>query len=242
MLTNTGKTILASQIIDHLVAEKRDSTTSFFYCREDDLNDSGKCMSLYKSLLRQLVEQNRDLLPVYYDKKLKGQQILRDEATARSLLELCFEMDTTHFIVIDGLDEFSPGDRTSAIQFISSIVDKSDNKSPIVGKIRVLFISQDLKEMRKLLPLAEVLDIQPSDVEPDIRILVAHQTQILASKFELTADEVGILQKMTIKGAKGMINYFRKSEWYMNVLTQNHIRNDAICSPGYGQSLSFTRY
>lgn len=204
-----GKTILASRIIDHLIEEKTESTTSFFYCREDDLNESSKCMSLYKSLLRQLVEHNRDdLLPLYYDKKLKGQEILNNEAIARSLLELCFERDTTHFIVIDGLDEFSAQDRSSAIQFISSIVDKSDKKSPTLGKIRVLFFSQDLKEMRKLvaspqLSAPDVLEIQPSHVESDIRILVTKQTELLTEKFMLTTEESERVKTMTVAGAKG---------------------------------------
>ena len=202
--SRSGKTILASKVIDHLIKEKTDSTTSFFYCREDDLNESGKCMSLYKSLLRQLVDHNRELLPVYYEKKLKGQEILNNEATARSLLELCFEVDTTHFIVIDGLDEFSVGDRSSAVQFISSIVEKSDLKSPITGKIRVLFISQDLKEMRKLLPAVETLEIQPSDVEPDIQVLVDQQTKIMINTYGLNVEEAGRVRVMTVKGAKGM--------------------------------------
>jgi hypothetical protein len=167
-------------------------------------------MSLYKSLLRQLVSHNRDLLPVYYEKKLKGQEILNSEATARSLLELCFEASTTHFIVIDGLDEFSIGDRTSAVQFISSIVEKSDNKSPMIGKIRVLFMSQDLKDMRKLLPVAAVLEIRPSHVEPDIRTLVTQQAHKLASGseldegFELTEYQLETVKTLTIEGAKGM--------------------------------------
>jgi hypothetical protein len=200
----TGKTILASQIIDYLIDNKTDSATSFFYCREDDLNESGKCMSLYKSLLRQLVSHNRDLLPIYYEKKLKGQEILNNEATARSLLELCFEVSTTHYIVIDGLDEFSVGDRSSAVQFISSIVDKSDSKSPTVGKIRVLFMSQDLRDMRKLLETPAVLEIEPKHVEPDIRNLVTKQAEMLAEKCELADYELERVKRLTIEGAKGM--------------------------------------
>ncbi|KAB5535360.1 hypothetical protein GE09DRAFT_358884 [Coniochaeta sp. 2T2.1] len=214
-----GKTILASKIIDHLLEEKTNSTTSFFYCREDDLNESGKCMSLYKSLLHQIVDHNRDLLPVYYEKKLKGQEILNNEETARSLLQLCFEVDTTHFIVIDGLDEFSAGDRSNAVQFISSIVDKSDLKSPTTGKIRVLFISQDLKEMRKLASAVATLEIQPSHVEPDIQVLVDRQTEKLTAKHGLnvghaervawmhglSVEEAERVRAMTVKGANGMM-------------------------------------
>ena len=198
-----GKTILTSRIIDHLRDEKTESTTSFFYCREDDLNESGKCMSLYKSLLRQLVEQKRHLLPLYYDKKLKGQEILNNEETARSLLKLCFDGEGAHFIVIDGLDDFCAGDRTNAVKFIHSIVDNSDNKRRTVGKIRVLFMSQDLKEMRTLLPAAETLEIQPSDVGPDIRTLVTKQTELLTSKYRLTADQSQRVIKMTVAGARG---------------------------------------
>lgn len=198
-----GKTILASRIIDHLIEEKPDATTSFFYCREDDLNESGKCMSLYKSLLKQLVTQNRDLLPVYYEKQLKGPDILNNETTARTLLELCFEVNMSHFIVVDGLDEFGKEDRASAIKFISQIVDKSDTKSNITGKIRVLFVSQDLKDMRKLLPSAEILDIVPEDVEDDIKTFVNQKSKDLADNFELTDVELEKLKRMTIQGARG---------------------------------------
>jgi hypothetical protein len=66
--TPLGKTILASGIIDHLQREKeKTDLTSYFYCREDDLNESGRCMSLFKSLLRQLVVHNSELLlPIFF--------------------------------------------------------------------------------------------------------------------------------------------------------------------------------
>jgi len=201
-----GKTILASRIIENLRKEKTGSTTSFFYCREDDLNESGKCLSLYKSLLRQLLEHKRRLLPLYYEKKLKSQEILNNEADTCSLLKLCFEEEATHFIVIDGLDEFCAADRTNAVKFIRSIVDKSDNRT--LGKIRVLFMSQDLKEMRTLLPAAETLEIQPSHVEPDIRILVTRETELLASEYRLKACESERVIQMTVAGARGIFSRY----------------------------------
>lgn len=161
-------------------------------------------MSLYKSLLRQLVNHRRnDLLPLYYDRKLKGQEILNSEETAKPLLELCFETDSTHFIVIDGLDELCAQVRSDAIKFISSVVDKSDKRSP-TGQIRVLIMSHDLQEMRKSVLAPDMLEIEPSHVEPDIRILVKKQTAALASKFEINEEEADRIRKMTITEAKGM--------------------------------------
>jgi len=54
------------------------------------------------------------------------------------------------------------------------------------------------------LPAVETLEIQPSDVEPDIQVLVDQQTKIMINTYGLNVEEAGRVRVMTVKGAKGM--------------------------------------
>ncbi|PHH91755.1 hypothetical protein CDD83_10399 [Cordyceps sp. RAO-2017] len=171
-----GKTILASLLIDHLMQESRERKTSYFFCRtSDERLQEPRSLAIYKSLLRQLTSHNRELLPTLHDKRMKGDYSLKDEGSARSLLDLFCESDMKQFIVIDGLDELPDKQREEVVQRLKDIVRKSDDYDP--GKIRVLLVSIDLADMRRLVQSADQIDVYELRAESTLRDISRYVTR-----------------------------------------------------------------
>lgn len=196
--------MLCGRIIDHLIEERFDNT-SYFYCRGNEQRGSN-CLSLYKSLLRQFIRQNEDLLPIFLARKSRDREVLVDENLAKSLIDLSCEMNFEQYIIIDGLDELSDRERFDMVQFLVSIVNKSNDHTP--GKIRLLLLSQDLPDMRKLMKLsAEILDLQPSDTEQDVEMFVGKQLEKIKEKFDLTDQQTQQTRLLVLKGTNGKHNF-----------------------------------
>ncbi|KAL6401434.1 putative zinc finger protein [Ilyonectria robusta] len=204
-----GKTILASLIIDHLQKERTESTISYFYCREKDEGlGEPRFLAIMKSLLRQLVSQNEDLLPTLHDKRMRGQEILNDESTAKTLLELFCEVDMSQFIVIDGLDEISDVHKGSVVQLFDSIVEKSNEHHP--GKIRILILSTELPLIRKRMESNDRIGefaLNPSSTLKDIESYVAKQAEKLEEEFSLGSHNLKLIESLICRNSDGMFLY-----------------------------------
>ncbi|CAM1506219.1 Fc.00g058600.m01.CDS01 [Cosmosporella sp. VM-42] len=202
-----GKTILASQIIDHLISQRPDFKTSYFYCRESD-QERGEphFLAICKSLLRQLVSHSDILLPTLHDKRMEGgQEILDLESTAKSLLELFCDTSLKQFIVIDGLDELRKEQRESVMECLISIVTKSDRRNP--GKIRVMLVSTDLADMRTCERSEDQIDtyeLNPDDTLEDIKQYVAQYSAKLKHKFHITDEDMRAAELLTCRHSNGM--------------------------------------
>ncbi|KPM46103.1 hypothetical protein AK830_g426 [Neonectria ditissima] len=204
-----GKTILASLLINHLT-KKKDSKTSYFYCRENDEKLSEqRFLAIMKSLLRQMVGHNRDLLPTLHERRLRGQEILNDENTAETLLGLFCETEMKQYIVIDGLDELSKIHRDRLVKFLLTTVAKSSDASP--GKIRMLFLSTDLALMTKSLQSSDEVGeycLAVSKTEKDIESYLIKQGSKLQEKFrELSDEDLKRAQTLTYERSNGMFLY-----------------------------------
>lgn len=200
-----GKTILASLIIDHLQKERADSTTSYFYCREmDEGLGEPRFLAIMKSLLRQLVSQNEDLLPTLHDKRMRGQEILNDESAAKTLLELFCELDMSQFIIVDGLDEMSDVHRRSVVEFFDSIVEKSNEHHP--GKIRILILSTELPLIRKRMESNDRIGefaLNPGSTLKDIESYVAKQAEKLEEGFSLDSHNLKLIEALICRNSDG---------------------------------------
>ncbi|KAK7418920.1 hypothetical protein QQX98_003623 [Neonectria punicea] len=204
-----GKTILASLIIHHLAEKKKDFKTSYFYCRENDENlGEQRFLAIMKSLLRQMVGHNRDLLPTLHEKRLRGQEILNDESTAETLLSLFCDTEMNQFIVIDGLDELGKVHRERLVKFVNSVVAKSSEGFP--GKVRVLFLSTDLAIMRKSLQTTDLVreySLNLGKTSEDIKSYVVQQGNELQKKFRLGEEHLQQVQALTCQRSNGMFLY-----------------------------------
>lgn len=220
-----GKTVLTSLIAERCM-EYENYKTSYFYCREDDTNQN-TCVSVLKGLLRQMVIHNEDLLPSCHEKKARGEERLNDLSTIKSLLDMFCDFDMNQFIVIDGLDECNPAEIKPLVQYWAFVVDKCDNYKP--GKIRVLLVSQDITEIRKLscMQSADILRLDPEQSDGDIRKYVALQFNKLQLKFDLTEHETRIAQAVVCSRAEGKQIHGRGLGHIANPIS----RNVPLCRP-----------
>lgn len=174
--------------------------TSYFYCREDDGNKN-TCISILKGILRQMVVHNEEILPSCYEKRMRGEERLNDLATIKFLLDLFCDYEMNQFVIIDGLDECQPADVKPLVQYWASVVEKCDNYKP--GKIRVLLVSQDMAEIRKLMQSADILDLPPEQSHSDISRYLSKQFSRLQREFDLTETEARVSQELICSRSQG---------------------------------------
>lgn len=198
---STGKTILASIIIDRCLGEKL-SSTAYFYCKDSD-PQKDNCISVYRGLLTQLLPRYRDLLPYCYDKiRTSGEMNLMTTSLAEQLLSLFAEKIPKQYIVVDGLDECDHAQRKLVLTFLTSLVDRCDERDP--GKLRVLFVSQDFPDIDKALKTATIVQLTGEDNEKDIKAYVDGWCLKVQQKHELEAREVDFIKESTCVRAKGV--------------------------------------
>lgn len=190
--SSVGKSVLASSMIDRCMSVRESnilaetpgshaqtgatsdysdtlvSNTSYFYCREEGSrqNDS---LVIYKSLLRQMLRGSQDLLPVCHEKMVKGQGPHIQETTAQTLLELFVNTNLNRYIILDGIDSCEVKTRGIVIDFLSKLVSRCEENKP--GKVRLLLISHDLLDVRKLKLIESsttIIDVTTNFVQTDI--------------------------------------------------------------------------
>jgi NACHT domain len=203
MLTQIGKTVLASVVVEECLEDKS-FTTIFFYCKHDD-PEKNSCNSIFKSLLSQLITECRGLVPFCHDKYLaSGELTLNSAKLIKQLLELFCDSLAKQYIIIDGLDECSKGERNLVMSFFNSLVDRHDAKAP--GRTRILFISQDEIDIEKGLSTAAVIKVNATDNEDDIRRFVRESSRRIQTKYELDDLQVEKIMNSTCARAEGNLS------------------------------------
>jgi len=148
-----------------------------------------------------MVQEHPELIPVCHDKKIdSGHPYLSNSDIARALLSLFFEVTPRQFVVIDGLDECEPPEVRLVLQFFVGAVEKCDGYNP--GKLRVLFSSWFLSDMKKYLGNASIMEIQERDNAADIESFVKQEVKSLA-QYNLEPQVYSDIIDMTCRGAQG---------------------------------------
>ncbi|KAK2808656.1 hypothetical protein FQN50_004520 [Emmonsiellopsis sp. PD_5] len=200
-IPGAGKTILASAIIDDCLSNTS-FNTGYFYCKEGD-PEGNTFVSILRGLINQLMSQNQDLVPHFYDKySSSGETSLSSVNLGKQLLQLLCDKVSKLFIVIDGLDECNAAERKLVLPFFKGLLDHCDKQSP--GKLRLLFISQDYNDIRNALATADVLSLKPTDNEHDIKIYVSAWTKKIRQKHDLDDVHTEYIKESTCSKARGM--------------------------------------
>lgn len=241
----TGKTVLASKIIESCM-ENTNFKTTYFYCR-DNHDATTTCMGIFKGLIGQMVLHCEDLVPTCHDKlNTTGDMTLTTETVAKQLLELFCKTIPKQYIIIDGLDECEEKQRTTFLRELTTIV-KACNEDPSTscGKPRVLCVSRKIGDIERSLAEASWLEIKNAN-HKDIEAFVCYKLGELEGKFDLGQEPglTGHLQQRIIIHANSMFllptpSMFRLrvtvrlyiSDRYPNLLPDRHVSLCGI-SPG----------
>jgi hypothetical protein len=179
----SGKTVLSSLVVEECQSRASSASVAFFYCRHRNLQEC-TFIAVAREILAQLLQQNDDLVPYFYEKAShSGQPLLDCYTLATELLKTVFSTLKRVFIIIDGLDEFGKEESAKIILWFQSTINPSgfDN-----GYIRLLFISQDNQNTGRFLSNYPSIHIKAKDNRKDIQCFVSGFSIKLQLKFELS--------------------------------------------------------
>ncbi|KIX96919.1 uncharacterized protein Z520_07033 [Fonsecaea multimorphosa CBS 102226] len=212
-IPGAGKTVLASIIIEACLErlrqqdqqdqqDQQQGKTAYFYCRHDDVNTT-TCVSILKGLLAQQIDWYPDLVLPYFEeyRRQSGEPVLTLEKVAKRLFETVSEQGQRQYIILDGLDECRSEERKLILLFLTSLVKRIDDREP--SKLRLLVVSQDEPDIRKLLSSAEEFPIKPEDNKQDIRTFVQVWIGKIQERFRLGDDASSSLARRTCHNAAG---------------------------------------
>lgn len=155
--------------------------------------------------MRQLLLHNQDPLPSCIQKKrISPEQVVTNIDTIKYLLGLFCDRDMNQFIVIDGLDECNLPEIKIVVKFWISMVEKSETYKP--GKLRVLFVSQDTADIRKLMSKIEtqIFDIKAEQSQKDIEKYIRYRFNKLQELKGLKDKETEDARRQVLERAEGM--------------------------------------
>ena len=175
-----GKTILASLVIEEAQKLKPTPTVLFFYCKHKN-SERDNFNAVARSLLAQLLKQDRDMLPYFYERCCEsGEAVLDSRALIEELLKLAFDNCKSAYIILDGLDECARDERKEITQWFRKLVEDLPTSEP--ERLRCLFVSQDDGVARKDFSGLANIKIKSEDNKHDINLY----SRIEADKLKLT--------------------------------------------------------
>jgi hypothetical protein len=175
---------------------------AFFYCRDQD-GQRNKFTSVVKAILAQLLRQNPIILPYLYDECLKSAKVtLASSQDCIKLLGTVLQAVPQTFLIIDGIDECEQKERRAILNFFTSVIASDDIKP---GKLRGLFVSQELSDIETALHMAESLRLTEDHSELDIRNFAVKWAMRIQGRFTQMPDPAREhIVKLVCDGAGGM--------------------------------------
>ncbi|KAF2994772.1 hypothetical protein E8E14_002949 [Neopestalotiopsis sp. 37M] len=163
----TGKSMLASLIVQTAEELKHTPTVLYFYCKHEN-PERNNFVALGRSLLAQLLHHDNELLPTFYQKYCRsGEAIPSSSVLLQELLTLAFENCKSAYIILDGLDECPRDQRRYIANWFRDLVENLPSWQ--ADKLRCLFISQDDGPARKDFAGLVSIRIRAEDTQHDIK-------------------------------------------------------------------------
>ena len=159
-------------------------------------------MSLAKSIQAQLLNSERDLTALLYDRCFSSEEpALRSPKVCTELLHITLQSLRRTYIVIDGLDECDSKEYKNILSSFNAAVESCNTANP--GSLRILYISQAVPEIERMLLTASTLRLDPMDSAKDICSFVDFWVSKIQKNFDLTADESNFILNLICDEADG---------------------------------------
>jgi hypothetical protein len=196
----SGKTILASVIIQDCLKDPA-IRCAYFYCNNGD-RQRNKFVSLAKSIQAQLLNSERDLTALFYDRCFSSEEpALRSPKVCTELLQITLQSLRKTYIIIDGLDECDSKKYKNILSCFNAAVEICNTANP--GSLRILYISQAVPEIERMLLTASTLRLDPMDSAKDICSFVECWVSKIQMNFDLTADDSKFILNLICDEADG---------------------------------------
>ncbi|RKL34624.1 hypothetical protein BFJ72_g9356 [Fusarium proliferatum] len=200
-IAGAGKTVLASVIIDHL--KQRDTEpVGFFYCKHGDPKKR-TLLSFLKSTLSQLVAQQDQLVPYYYDEAIKSGEItLQSVKHCKTLLLHMLQNIPKAYLIVDGLDECDDNERKAILSFLQETLSICDSLNP--AKLRALILSRDERDIKKALAMATMIRFGQQDTLQDMKVYVECKASAIQDIFRFRDADREYIEQYVLDKSDGM--------------------------------------
>ncbi|KAF2827401.1 hypothetical protein CC86DRAFT_290274 [Ophiobolus disseminans] len=197
----SGKTVLASLVVQEARKLKPASTVLFFYFMQED-TDRHTFFSMARTFLMQILEQNPDTLDYFYSKCCGSGILLSSRALIEDLLKLALANCDSTYIVLDGLDQcVSRKERGEVVRWFRDVTE--DLPPHMRHRFHCLFISQNdsaRKDYRDLASITVDADKNEDDIEEFSKI----QSKRLVAKLGISEKEASEIAVSVSASAEGM--------------------------------------
>ncbi|KLP15177.1 uncharacterized protein LW94_11398 [Fusarium fujikuroi] len=200
-IAGAGKTVLASVIIDHL--KQRDTEpVGFFYCKHGDPKKR-TLLSFLKSTLSQLVAQQDQLVPYYYDEAIKSGEItLQSVKHCKTLLLHMLQNIPKAYLIVDGLDECDDNERKAILSFLQETLSICDSLNP--AKLRALILSRDERDIKKALAMATMIRLGQQDTLQDMKVYIDCKASAIQDIFRFSDADREYIEQYVLDKSDGM--------------------------------------
>jgi len=196
----TGKTVLASYIIEQ-VCKVPEFDVGWVYCKFGN-NDKSTFLAVLRGVISQLVKANGQLYPhVLAAKNSTGDLKLISHKVGKDLLAACLQVLAKTCIIIDGLDECDKDARGDIISLFTRLVKERNDAIP--GSLRILFVSTDEADIRKLLSKAVCLTLRGTDYFSEMQDYARIWAKRIQDLHTLTDQETEEIVSEVLKRADG---------------------------------------
>ncbi|KAK2814069.1 hypothetical protein FQN50_000473 [Emmonsiellopsis sp. PD_5] len=219
-IPGAGKTILASFVIETLLAQSQ-IPVLFFYCKHQD-PDKRTHAGILRGLLAQLLPRDEAVVSWFveeYARYDQGRLILAKDL--EDAMEVALNSQQQVYIILDGLDECKPKEAAKTIKWLVSYQEASQGGT---GKISLLCLGQRTDELQTLLSSATsiVLDTvgaHGKDIERYAQLMLDR----VRSKFKINSEKSAEIMTQVLSSSKGMFLYAKLV--MENLLSQYTLRD-----------------
>lgn len=197
----TGKTVLTSFVVEEAKKLTPVPTVVFFYFKSED-SDRNNFLSMARTLLMQILEQNPHMLDYFYSKCCSsGGALLSSRAYAEGLLKLALENCNSTHIVLDGLDECcSRKERGEIVSWFRTMIEALPPER--CDRQRCVFVSQNDGSRRDYRDL-ENITVDADNNEDDIEAFSMIQSEKLVKKLGITQQKADNIAASVAASAEG---------------------------------------
>lgn len=176
-------------------------TVLYFYCKHKN-SERDNFLSLARTLLSQLLKQDKGLLFYFYQKSCEGgEPVLTSPAMVEELLMFAFKNCKSAYIIIDGLDECTRDERKKIVQWFRKLVEDLPTSEP--DRFRCLFVSQDDGPARKDLSGLSSHKISNDDTKHDIEMYCRAEADRLRNELYITEEKADSIAAQVANNVEG---------------------------------------
>ncbi|CAN9258661.1 unnamed protein product [Alternaria alternata] len=215
----SGKTVLASFIVEEARKLESNPTVLFFYFKKED-SDRNNFLSMARTLLSQILQQSPYILDYLYSKCCSsGNPVLTSRSLVEELLMFALSNCESAYIILDGLDECcTRQERGDIASWFRDLIETG--RPEIRDSLHCMFVSRHdsaRNDYRDLPSITADVDNNKEDIETLCKV----QAGNLVTNLQITEDQAHEIVERVSAAAEGII-LFAQSVW-VNLCEQSSI-------------------